>query len=144
MVIGFTDGVYDMFHVGHLNMIEACKMRCDYLIVGVHSDEIVENYKHRKTVINEEDRCRIIAALKVVDKAVINRTRDKLELFRLYGFNKIFIGDDWKGTERWNNFEKILAEVGVTVEYIPYTQGISTTMIRQRLGEHCDAKTSKA
>lgn len=144
MVIGFTDGVYDMFHVGHLNMIEACKKRCDYLIVGVHSDEIVESYKHRKTVINEEDRCRIIAALKVVDKAVINRTRDKLELFRLYGFNKIFIGDDWKGTERWNNFEKILAEVGVTVEYIPYTQGISTTMIRQRLGEHCDAKTSKA
>lgn len=143
MVIGFTDGVYDMFHVGHLNMIEACKKRCDYLIVGVHSDEIVESYKHRKTVINEEDRCRIIAALKVVDKAVINRTRDKLELFRLYGFNKIFIGDDWKGTERWNNFEKILAEVGVTVEYIPYTQGISTTMIRQRLGEHCDAKTSK-
>ncbi len=144
MVIGFTDGVYDMFHVGHLNMIEACKKRCDYLIVGVHSDEIVESYKHRKTVINEEDRCRIIAALKVVDKAVINRTRDKLELFRLYGFNKIFIGDDWKGTERWNNFEKILAEVGVTVEYIPYTQGISTTMIRQKLGEHCDAKTSKA
>ena len=144
MVIGFTDGVYDMFHVGHLNMIEACKKRCDYLIVGVHSDEIVESYKHRKTVINEEDRCRIIAALKVVDKAVINRTRDKLELFRSYGFNKIFIGDDWKGTERWNNFEKILAEVGVTVEYIPYTQGISTTMIRQRLGEHCDAKTSKA
>lgn len=144
MVIGFTDGVYDMFHVGHLNMIEACKKRCDYLIVGVHSDEIVESYKHRKTVINEEDRCRIIAALKVVDKAVINKTRDKLELFRLYGFNKIFIGDDWKGTERWNNFEKILAEVGVTVEYIPYTQGISTTMIRQRLGEHCDAKTSKA
>ena len=144
MVIGFTDGVYDMFHVGHLNMIEACKKRCDYLIVGVHSDEIVESYKHRKTVINEEDRCRIIAALKVVDKAVINKTRDKLELFRSYGFNKIFIGDDWKGTERWNNFEKILAEVGVTVEYIPYTQGISTTMIRQRLGEHCDAKTSKA
>ena len=143
MVIGFTDGVYDMFHVGHLNMIEACKKRCDYLIVGVHSDEIVESYKHRKTVINEEDRCRIIAALKVVDKAVINKTRDKLELFRSYGFNKIFIGDDWKGTERWNNFEKILAEVGVTVEYIPYTQGISTTMIRQRLGEHCDAKTSK-
>ena len=144
MVIGFTDGVYDMFHVGHLNMIEACKKRCDYLIVGVHSDEIVESYKHRKTVINEEDRCRIIAALKVVDKAVINRTRDKLELFRLYGFNKIFIGDDWKGTERWNYFEKILAEVGVTVEYIPYTQGISTTMIRQKLGEHCDAKTSEA
>ena len=138
IIIGFTDGVYDMFHVGHLNMIEACKQRCDYLIVGVHSDEIVEGYKHRKTIIGEEDRRRIIGALKAVDKAVINRTRDKMELYKLYGFNKIFIGDDWKGTERWNKFEKVLAEVGVTVEYMPYTHGISTTQIRKQLGERSD------
>lgn len=144
MVIGFTEGVYDMFHVGHLNLIEESKKRCDYLIVGVHSDEIVEGYKHRKTVINEVDRCRIIAALKAVDKAVINRTRDNLELFKLYGFNKIFIGDDWKGSERWNYSEKVLAEVGVEVVYLPYTQGISTTLIRQKLGESCDAKEFKA
>ena len=143
VIIGFTDGVYDMFHVGHLNMIEACKQRCDYLIVGVHSDEIVEGYKHRKTIINEEERCRIIGALKAVDKAVINRTRDKMELFKLYGFNKIFIGDDWKGTERWINFEKVLADVGVSVEYLPYTQGISTTQIREQLGEKINAQTSK-
>lgn len=143
VTIGFTDGVFDMFHVGHLNMIEAAKNKCDYLIVGVHSDEIVEGYKHRKPVINENDRCRIISALKAVDKAVINHTRDKMELFKLYGFNKIFIGDDWKGTERWNKFEKVLAEVGVTVEYIPYTKGISTTQLRQQLGEKCDEKVSK-
>lgn len=139
-IIGFTDGVYDMFHVGHLNMIREAKKRCDYLIVGVHADEIVENYKHRKTVINEDDRREIIAALKDVDEAVINRTRDKMTLWDKHRFDVIFIGDDWKGTERWNNFEKILAEVGVRVEYIPYTKGISTTQIRQQLGEENDAK----
>lgn len=142
--IGYTDGVYDMFHVGHLNMIKEAKKRCDYLIVGVHSDEIVEGYKHRKTVINEEDRRKIVEAIKYVDKAVITGTRDKLELFELYHFDAVFIGDDWKGTERWNNFEKVLAEVGVSVEYIPYTQGISTTRIRQQIGENCNEKTDKS
>ena len=133
--IGFTDGVYDMFHVGHLNMIEKAKEYCDYLIVGVHSDAIVEEYKHRKTVINENDRVRIIGALKAVDKAVINRTRDKLKLHELYNFDVVFIGSDWQGTERWNNFEKVLKEVGVDVVYIKYTDGISTTQLREQLGE---------
>lgn len=134
--VGFTDGVYDMFHVGHLNMIRSAKKYCDYLIVGVHSDEIVESYKHRKAIINEHDRCEIVGAIKEVDRAVINYTRDKIELWKMYHFDVIFIGDDWKGTERWNHFEKVLAEVGVSVEYIPYTQGISTTQIRQKLGEN--------
>ena len=133
--IGFTDGVYDMFHVGHLNMIREAKKRCEYLIVGVHSDEIVEGYKNRKTVINEHDRCEIVSAIREVDKGVINYTRDKIELWKKYHFDVIFIGDDWKGTERWNNFEKVLAEIGVSVEYIPYTQGVSTTKIRRKLGE---------
>lgn len=133
--IGFTDGVYDMFHVGHLNMIREAKKCCDYLIVGVHSDEIVEGYKNRKTVINENDRREIIEAIRYVDKAVINRTRDKLELFKEHNFDVVFIGDDWKGTERWNNFEKILAQIGVAVEYIPYTKGISTTQIREELAK---------
>lgn len=131
--IGFTDGVYDMFHVGHLNMIKEAKSRCDYLIVGVHSDEIVEGYKNRKTIINESDRREIVEAIKYVDKAVINYTRDKLELWKKYHFDTIFIGDDWKGTERWINFEKELAKLGVTVEYIPYTKGVSTTQIRQQV-----------
>lgn len=142
--IGFTDGVYDMFHVGHLNMIRASKEYCDYLIVGVHSDEIVEGYKHRKTIINEHDRREIVGAIKEVDEAVINYTRDKMKLWEKYHFDVIFIGDDWKGTERWNNFEKVLAEVGVSVEYLPYTKGISTTQIRQQLGEKCDEKTDKS
>ncbi len=134
--IGFTDGVYDMFHVGHLNMIYEAKKRCDYLIVGVHSDAIVESYKNRKTVIDQEDRRKIVEAIRYVDKAVVNETRDKIELWEKYHFDVIFIGDDWKGTERWNNFEKVLAEVGVSVEYIPYTKGVSTTQIRTQLGEN--------
>ena len=133
--IGFTDGVYDMFHIGHLNMIKEAKKHCDYLIVGVHSDEIVEGYKNRQTVINENERREIVEAIRYVDKAVINRTREKLELWKEHKFDVVFIGDDWKGTERWNNFEKVLAEVGVAVEYIPYTKGISTTQIREKLAK---------
>ena len=128
--IGYTDGVYDLFHVGHLNMIEAAKERCEYLIVGVHGDDVVEEYKHHRPVICEEDRRRIVEALGCVDKAVINRTRDKMELWNLHHFDVVFIGDDWKGTERWIQFEKVLATVGVEVVYLPYTKGISTTDIK--------------
>ena len=133
--IGYTDGVYDMFHVGHLNMLREAKKYCDYLIVGVHSDSIVEGYKHRCTIINEIDRREIVDAIKYVDKAVINKTRDKLELWEMYHFDAIFIGDDWKGTERWINFEKVLGDKGVDVLYIPYTKGISTTKLRGEIAK---------
>lgn len=131
--VGYTDGVYDLFHVGHLNMIESAKANCETLIVGVHSDKIVESYKHHKPLINENDRLRIVQALGCVDKAVLNETRDKIELWKLHHFDVVFIGDDWKGTERWNNFEKVLGEIGVDVVYIPYTKGISTTELKQQI-----------
>ena len=128
--IGYTDGVYDLFHVGHLNMIEAAKRQCEYLIVGVHGDEVVNQYKHHYPIIAETERARIIGSVK---KVVINETRDKLTLLERYHFDVIFIGDDWKGTERWNNFEKVLAERNVDVIYVPYTQGISTTDIKKKI-----------
>jgi len=131
--VGYTDGVYDLFHVGHLNMIETAKTQCEYLIVGVHGDEVVNEYKHHYPIINETDRKKIIESIKGVDKAVINQFRDKLKLWELYHFDVIFIGDDWKGTERWNKFETVLAEIGVDVVYVPYTKGISTTEIRDRI-----------
>lgn len=131
--IGYTDGVYDLFHVGHLNMIQTAKENCEYLIVGVHADAVVEEYKHRRPIINENDRQRIIESIKGVDRAVINQFRDKLKLWELYHFDVVFIGDDWKGTDRWNNFEKILAERNVDVIYVPYTKGISTTEIREKI-----------
>ena len=131
--IGYTDGVFDLFHIGHLNAIKAAKEKCDYLIVGVHSDEIVRGYKHHDTVIPEDERLAIVSALKYVDKAVLNHTRDKMELWNLYHFDCVMIGDDWKGTDRWNQFEKVLAEVGVSVEYIEYTKGISSTELKKRI-----------
>lgn len=129
--VGYTDGVYDLFHVGHLNMIEEAKKHCEYLIVGVHGDDVVKQYKNRSPIINENDRKRIVGAIKDVDRVVINKDRDKLKLWELYHFDAVFIGDDWKGTERWNHFEKILLEKKVDVVYIPYTKGISTTELRK-------------
>ena len=131
--VGYTDGVYDLFHVGHLNMIETAKKQCEYLIVGVHGDSVVNQYKHRYPIIPEAERARIIGAIKGVDRVVINDVRDKLMLLDRYHFNVVFIGDDWKGTDRWNSFEKILGERNVDVIYVPYTKGISTTDIKKRI-----------
>lgn len=135
--IGYTDGTYDMFHVGHLNMIETAKKYCDYLIVAVHGDDVVKEDKPNSPIIGQEDRRRIVAAIKGVDQAEITKFRDKKKLWELYHFDVIFIGDDWKGTERWNRFEKELNEVGVDVIYVPYTKGISTTEIKRRIVEKC-------
>ena len=99
----------------------------------MHGDDVVEEYKHRRPIINENDRRRIVEAVKGVDQAVINRFRDKMKLWEMYHFDVIFIGDDWKGTERWINFEKELAKIGVDVVYVPYTKGISTTEIKEMI-----------
>lgn len=134
-IIGFTDGTYDLFHVGHLNLIREAKKHCDYLIVGVHADEIVFSYKNKYPIIKAEDRRAIVESIRYVDKAVVNQTRDKIELWKLYHFDVIFIGDDYKGTERWTNYEKEFAKLGVKVIYIPYTSRISSTKIRSILSE---------
>lgn len=131
--IGYTDGTYDLFHIGHLNMIETAKEYCEYLIVAVHGDKVVQEEKPNSPIIGEEDRRRIVAAIKGVDHAEITSFRDKRKLWELYHFDVIFIGDDWKGTERWNRFEKELKEIGVDVVYVPYTQAISTTEIKNRI-----------
>ncbi len=133
--IGYTDGVYDLFHIGHLNMIQAAKSQCEYLIVGVHGDDVVKEYKPFYPIINENERKRIIESIKGVDRAVINRFRDKMKLWELYKFDVIFIGDDWKGTDRWINFEKELNAINVDVIYVPYTKGISTSDIRRKILE---------
>ena len=132
---GYTDGVYDLFHIGHLNMIQAAAGACERLIVGVHSDEVVEGYKHKRPLIGEEDRRRIVESIKGVDRAVTTRDRDKTKLWETYHFDAVFIGDDWKGTERWLRFEKELGKLGVDVVYVPYTIGISTTDLRRMIAE---------
>lgn len=128
--IGYTQGVYDMFHIGHLNLINHAKKYCDYLIVGVNADKLVEAYKHKTPVINEADRAEIVRNIKAVDEVVIAHTLDKEEALRLYRFDAIFIGDDWKGNPRWEQTKINMAKHGVDLVFLPHTEGISSTELR--------------
>ena len=134
--IGYTCGVFDMFHVGHLNLLEKCKSMCDYLIVGVCNDDYVRNIKHKEPVYSEQDRVRILEALKVVDRAelvTIQETNDKILAIEKFHFDVLFSGDDWKGSERYQKTEEQFKKYGAFIEYFPYTQGISTTQIKEKI-----------
>lgn len=138
---GYTVGTYDLFHVGHLNLFRNAREYCDYLVVGVHSDEWVYQCKKRNTIIPYEERADIIRELRCVDEVVKNEGLSKLKAWEKYHFDVAFIGDDWKGTEVWNKIEKELNQVGVDVIYIPYTSGISTTDIRAKIAAEINEKT---
>lgn len=132
--IGYTCGVFDLFHVGHLNLLERCKEMCDILIVGVCDDKYVTEIKKKQPVYPEDQRVRILNALKVVDRAelvTIEETDDKMLALKKFGFDVLFSGDDWKGSERYMRTEKQFAEYGASIEYLPYTHGISTTEIKE-------------
>ena len=134
--IGYTCGVFDLFHVGHLNLLERCKEMCDFLIVGVCDDKYVRDIKHKEPVVPEDQRVRILNALKVVDEAVlvdIETTNDKMIALEQFHFDVLFSGDDWKGSERYLKTEKQFAEVGASIEYLPYTHGISTSMLKEAM-----------
>lgn len=134
--IGYTCGVFDLFHVGHLNLLERCKQMCEVLIVGVCDDDYVRNIKHKEPVIEENDRVRILNALKCVDRAElvdVATTNDKMLALERFSFDVLFSGDDWKGSERYLKTEQQFAEVGASIEYLPYTQGVSTTEIKQKM-----------
>ncbi len=136
--IGYTCGVYDLFHVGHLNLFERCKKQCDYLIVGVCDDEYVRTIKKKEPMINETDRTRIVNSLKVVDEAHVIDTQttiDKMLALKKFNYNVLFVGDDWKGTERFKATEKQFKQNGIDVEivFFPYTQGVSTSALREEL-----------
>ncbi|SHL02514.1 glycerol-3-phosphate cytidylyltransferase [Fibrobacter sp. UWT2] len=134
--VGYTAGVFDLFHVGHLNLLERCKAMCDTLIVGVCDDDYVHNIKHKEPVFKEDERVRILNALKCVDRAELvdfKVTDDKMLALDRFHFDVLFSGDDWKGTERYRKTEEDFAKVGVAIEYFPYTQGISTTDIKTKI-----------
>ena len=136
--IGYTCGVFDVFHVGHLNLLERCKEMCDILIVGVCNDTYVREVKHKEPVFPEEQRVRILNALKVVDRAElvdIETTNDKMLAIKKFKFDVLFSGDDWKGSERYKKTEKQFAELGASIEYFPYTKGISTTEVKKKMKE---------
>ena len=136
--IGYTQGVFDMFHVGHLNLINNAKAQCEKLIVGVNSDELVQQYKHKTTVINEKDRAEIIRNLRAVDDVIIVDTLDKVEIYKKHRFDAVFIGDDWKGNERWQQTEEDLAKLGADVVYLPHTPSVSSTNLRVEIPRACE------
>lgn len=130
--IGYTTGVYDLFHIGHLNLLKRAKEQCEYLIVGVTTDELV-SYKNKKAFIPYEERRAIIDSIKYVDKTVTQSSLDKLKAWEKYQFNVMFVGSDWKGTDSWNEYERQFAEIGVDIVYFPYTDGTSSTHLRAAL-----------
>ena len=132
-VIGYTQGTYDMFHIGHLNILRRAKEQCDFLIVGVSTDELVRHDKNKTPIIPFADRCAIVEAIKYVDKVVPQEDKNKFAAWEKYHFNKMFVGSDWKGTDTWRNFETQFSPVGVEIVYLDHTDGISSTILRDRI-----------
>ncbi len=134
--IGFTCGVFDLLHIGHLNLLEKCKSMCDYLIVGVCNDEYVLNVKNKTPIFTQEDRVRILKSLKCVDDAVlmsVEEVADKLKFYNKIKFDVLFSGDDWKDSERYIKTEEQFKKYNICIEWLPYTKGISTTDIKGKI-----------
>lgn len=132
-IIGYTTGVFDMFHVGHLNILQRAKAMCDYLIVGVSTDELCLSYKHKKPIIAYDERRAIVEAIRYVDQVVPQTDRDKFGAWQRLHFDVMFVGDDWKGSPLFSELEQRFEAVGVRIEYFPYTKGTSSTMLREKL-----------
>lgn len=136
--IGYTAGVYDMFHVGHLNVLESAKEQCDFLIVAVSTDEVVFANKHKEPIISFEDRVRIVSALKVVDKVVAQKdysVEGKIKAAKENNIDVMFVGSDWQGTDKWKQIETELSAINCDVVYLPHTDGISSTILREKINK---------
>lgn len=131
--VGYTTGVFDMFHIGHLNILRRAKEQCEYLIVGVSTDELVQEYKKKTPVIPFEERCEIVQAIDCVDRVVAQENRDKFWAWKQLYFDVMFVGDDWKGKPLFMEVEAELKKVGVDVVYFPYTKDTSSTILREKL-----------
>ncbi len=132
-IVGYTTGVFDLFHVGHLRLLNRAKSRCDRLIVGVSTDELVVEYKRKKPVIPFEERAEIVSALKCVDEVVPQKHRDKVAAYHEIKFDIMFVGSDWKGSDLFNEVESELAGHGVDVVYFEYTSNVSSTSLQSTL-----------
>lgn len=132
MIIGYTAGVFDLFHIGHLNLLRNAKGMCDRLIVGVSTDELVK-YKGKTPVIPFSDRIEIIRSLRCVDAAVAQENMDKLAMCKKLNASILFVGDDWYQSEKWQEYEKEFAEAGIRIVYFPYTRNVSSTQISKAL-----------
>ena len=132
--IGYTTGVFDMFHIGHLNILKRAKEQCEYLIVGVSTDELVQEYKHKHPAIPFESRKAIVEAIRYVDEVVPQTTMDKLSAWSELKYNALFHGDDWKGSAMYDEVEAALRAVGADMVFLPHTKGISSTALTGKKG----------
>lgn len=130
--IGYTTGVFDMFHIGHLSILKRAKEQCEYLIVGVSTDEVVQSYKQKTPIIPFEERCAIVEAIKYVDQVVPQTTMDKKVAYAKYKFDALFHGSDWQNSDMYNKIEAEMRSLGVTVVFLPHTEGISSTIISEK------------
>jgi len=138
--VGYVQGSFDMFHIGHLNLIKNAKSICDYLIVGVNSDELMKSFKHKTPIIPEDERLEIIEAIRYVDEAHIVTNRDKLEALDKFHYQALIMGDDWKGTDFYKKVEQQLKEKNAEVVYFPYTKTTSSTLLRDAIYERVNEK----
>jgi len=132
MIIGYTAGVFDLFHIGHLNLLKNAKGMCDKLIVGVTTDELVR-YKHRVATIPFEDRIEIVRNVKCVDAVVAQDSMDKLTMCKKLKAEVLFVGDDWYDTDKWADYEAQFKNENIQIVYFPYTKGISSTKFNEAL-----------
>lgn len=132
-VIGYACGVFDMFHIGHLNLLQRARANCDHLIVGVTSDALAAQRKGQRPVASEAERMAIIAALRCVDEVVAQTDMDKFRAWERLGYHRLFVGDDWQGHPDWVALEAQLAQVGAQIMYFPYTKAVSSTQLRAYL-----------
>ena len=139
MVIGYTAGVYDLFHIGHLNLLKNAKGMCDKLVVGVTTDDLV-SYKGKQALIPFDERIEIVRNIKYVDAAIPQYDMDKLTACKKLGASILFVGDDWYNTEKWNKYEEEFKKEGIKIIYFPYTKGISSTILNNALKSARDKK----
>lgn len=133
--VGYTTGVFDMFHVGHLNILETAKKFCDFLIVGVTTDELCMQRKGKLPIVCQNDRVRIVEAIKYVDKVVLQSDMDKLNAVKQLNADVVFVGSDWEKTPEWIEYEKQFDSIGVKVMYLPHTDGISSSILREKIDQ---------
>lgn len=133
MTVGYTAGVFDLFHIGHLNLLRRSKSLCDKLIVGVSTDELVVSTKNKSPVIPFHERIDIVESIKYVDEVVAQDDLDKIKAWDRLRYDVLFVGDDWKGSDKWNDYESRLSEKGVRTVYLPYTNTTSSSLLAKAL-----------
>ena len=131
--IGYTTGVFDMFHIGHLNILRRAKEQCDYLVVGVSTDELVQHDKNKTPIIPFEERVRIVQSIRYVDEVVPQIDKNKLRAWQRIHFDAMFVGSDWQGSPQWEEFERQFKPLGVDIVYLTHTDGISSTLLREKI-----------